>query len=63
MNSLVLGVVVGLYVGNPHFRKKVDTVSRKALGKGIDLFNNEQQPIQSKGGIIHDEPESETREE
>jgi len=54
MNGAILGVIVGLYAGNPSFRASVDKAFKKAVGYGIDTLNG-------KGAVI--EPPQEAAEE
>jgi len=39
MPALFIGVVTGLYIGNPAFRNQFDTLTKKVVTKGVDLLN------------------------
>ena len=55
MQSVVLGLLAGLYVGNPNFRSTVDTAIKKALGHGIDMLNNRVENVQVDDEVDEDE--------
>jgi len=40
MSSLLVGVLAGLYAGNPSFRRTVDATIKKAVSHGIDALNS-----------------------
>jgi len=39
MGSLFLGILAGIYIGNPQARATVDAQIKKAVGQGIDYLN------------------------
>ena len=45
MGSLILGVLAGIYIGNPSARATVDMQIKRAVGAGIDSLNG-------KGAVI-----------
>ena len=55
MQSIFLGVIVGLYAGNPNFRASMDATVKKAVGYGIDVLNDKSAIIDPPPDTIEDE--------
>ena len=45
MGSVIIGVLAGLYAGNPKIRATVDMQLKRAVGIGVDYLNG-------KGAVI-----------
>ena len=39
MPTLIIGVLAGVYLGNPTFRANADATVKRAVGVGIDYLN------------------------
>ena len=44
MTSLILGVAMGLYAGNPAVRANVDATVKRLAGTAIDALNGKAAP-------------------
>jgi len=62
MQGLILGVVVGLYTGNPAIKRQIDGMIKKVAGYGIDALNGNN-PQHHTGGVSGDEASSGELEE
>ena len=40
MPTLVIGMLAGLYLGNPQFRSQTDATIKNFMGKGVDMLNH-----------------------
>ena len=55
MSSILIGVLAGLYAGNPTFRANVDATIKKAVAYGIDTLNGKPALIEPPQETTEDE--------